>query len=152
MIGDKDHFTAAQVAHLLAMSEKSVLRAIRRGELAAFRYSKRILLVERADIDAFRLAQPMAPLVVEAPERVRRSPKEVAADCGITARMVERALRLGFLRYQRLGPRRIIISATDFYAWRKMCRAAAVSAVERGTCPARVPSVRPAHIMSGPRG
>jgi excisionase family DNA binding protein len=130
MIGARDHFTVGQVARQLAMSKKTVLRAIHRGELVAYRYSARVVIIERPDIEAFLFGKDRAPFS-DMLNRPRRVPKEVAGDCGVPLCVVARAIRLGELASDKMSARRVFISADAFAAWREKCRAAALVPVER---------------------
>lgn len=50
------YLTTAQAAELLGMDRSAVLRAIRQGRLPATRYGPRMVLLKRADVEAYRTA------------------------------------------------------------------------------------------------
>jgi excisionase family DNA binding protein len=59
-MSEPEHYTTAEVAQKLRITENGVIKRIRRGELAAVRGGGRRWLIPREVVDAL-LLQPQAP-------------------------------------------------------------------------------------------
>jgi len=134
MIGTQQFFTLKQVAELRGISVKTVLNAIHAGELGAYRYSARVVIVDRPDLEAWRMPSAKAPedVAILLPDRERYSPKDVACDFSPPVKSVRLAMSRGQLKFRRINSSVIEITPAAVAAWRAVCRRLAKEPVARG--------------------
>lgn len=130
MIGAKHMFSVAEVAHLREVSAKTVLNAIHAGELGAYRYTSRLVVIERPDLESWRMPGA-ASVVTTRPRRPRYYLQDIAVEFEIPLSTVRLAARSRDLTTNRIGKRTVISLAVDVEAWRAECRRRARLPIER---------------------
>lgn len=64
-VDEKEMLPVSQAAKELELSEKTLRKLIRTGELPAYKLTERKTLVERGDLEAFKSSRRVSPSKVE---------------------------------------------------------------------------------------
>jgi len=131
MIGARHTFSVGDVAQLREVCPKSVLNAIHAGELGAYRYTSRLVVIERPDLESWRMPGAASPAGITRPRRPRYYLQDIAVEFEIPLSTVRQAARSGALTTHRIGKKTVVALAADVEAWRAECRRRARLPVER---------------------